>query len=412
MILSAILLLTVTAADYPQWRGPDRSGVSRETGLLREWPKDGPKLLWQLKDIGEGYATPSVAGGRIFVMGNRGLENEFVQALSVEDGKVIWSTRLGKVGNPDQSPSYPAARSTPTVEGDVLYALSSDGDLACVETATGKVRWQKSLRADFGGQPGTWAYAESPLIDGDVLVATPGGPTATIVALNKRTGALIWKSAVPGGDPAGYASAIVVNAGGRKQYVQFLGKGVAGVDAGNGRFLWRYDGSSKGPANMPTPVAHGDLIYSHAQRIGGALLRLSPSAEGVAVEQVYLERGLPNSIGGSVLIGDTMYGTNDAGLIAIEYATGKIRWQDASIGPGSLVAAEGRLYYHGENGDMALVEASPESYREKGRFAPPDQPKHPRGAREKAWAYPVVANGRLYVRDQGTLWCYDVRAGR
>jgi outer membrane protein assembly factor BamB len=243
---AVLLSLAAYPADWPQWRGPQRNGVSAETGLLKEWPKEGPRLVWQAKDIGDGYATPSVVGNRIYLLSNRGLDNEFVQALSTQDGKQVWATRLGKVGNPDQTPSFPTARSTPTVDGGLMYALGSDGDLACLETASGKIRWQKNLRADFGGHPGRWAYAESPLVDGDVVVVTPGGAQATIVALNKKTGETIWKSAVPGGDDAAYASLIIVEAAGHKQYVQFLAKGVAGVDAGTGQFLWRYDATGKG----------------------------------------------------------------------------------------------------------------------------------------------------------------------
>ncbi|HEU4930657.1 MAG TPA: PQQ-binding-like beta-propeller repeat protein, partial [Pyrinomonadaceae bacterium] len=210
-------------SDWPQWRGPQRSGVSSsETGLLRQWPAAGPKLLWQLNDIGDGYSTPAVVGNRIYVMSNRGMDNEFVQALSTADGKVIWTTRVGNVGNPDQQPNYPKARSTPTIEGNFVYALGSDGDLACLEAKTGKIRWQKSLRKDFGGEPGDWAYAESPLVDGDLVVVTPGGAQATMAAVNKKTGAIVWKSAIPGGDKAGYASAIVVQGGGRRQCVQLL----------------------------------------------------------------------------------------------------------------------------------------------------------------------------------------------
>ena len=186
-------------SDWPQWRGPERDGTSKETGLLKQWPAAGPKLLWQVNDIGDGYATPVVVGSRIYVMSNRGMENEFVQALSAQDGKVIWTTRVGNVGNPKQEPPFPAARSTPTVDGDFLYALGSDGDLACLETKTGKLRWSKSIRKEFGGQPGEWAYAESPLVDGDAVVVTPGGAQATMAALNKKTGAVIWKSAIPGG---------------------------------------------------------------------------------------------------------------------------------------------------------------------------------------------------------------------
>lgn len=412
LVLVGLLTVSVAAsgADWPQWRGPERTGISAESGLLEEWPAGGPKLLWQVNDIGDGYATPSVVGERIYVIGNRGMENEYVQALSVADGKPVWSTRLGKVGNPDQQPPYPMARSTPTVDGAVLYALSSDGDLACVETATGKIVWQKSVRAEFGGLPGKWAYAESPLIDGDVLVVAPGGSEATIVALNKKTAAVIWKSAVPGGDPAAYASAIVTEAAGRKQYVQFLDKGVVGVDAKTGEFLWRYEKTSTGPANIPTPVAHDGYVYSaNARRFGGGLVQLHATANGVTAEEVYFERAVPHTLGGQVLLDGYLYGTNSQGMVVSEFLTGKLAWQAETGGPGAVLYAEGRFYVHFESGDVALVEATTQGHRERGRFTPPNQPEHPRGPREAAWAHPVVANGRLYIRDLGTLWCYDVR---
>jgi outer membrane protein assembly factor BamB len=376
--------LAAGAADWPQWRGPERNGISQETGLLREWPKEGPKLLWQVKDIGSGYSTPAVVAERLYLLSNRGLDDEFVEALEVKDGQKAWSTRLGKVGNPDQQPSYPAARSTPTVDGDVLYAISSDGDLACLETATGKPRWQKSLRTDFGGQPGRWAYAESPLVDGDVLVCTPGGKEATLVALDKKTGDVRWKCAVPGGDEAAYASVIVVEAGGVKQYVQFLQHGVVGVDAKTGKFLWRYDKTAqKSPANIPTPVAHDGFVYSATGLGGAGLVKLEVKGESVAAEPVYFTPKLPTSIGGAVQLGEYLYGTNTGGLVCAEFATGKVKWQDRSVGPGAVCCADCCLYVHGENGEAALVEVTPEAYREKGRFTPPGQPNR---GQSKAWA--------------------------
>jgi outer membrane protein assembly factor BamB len=402
-----VFSLTAGAADWPQWRGPQRDGTSRETGLLKEWPKEGPKLLWQLKDIGSGYSTPAVVGERVYLLSNKGLDDEFVQALAVGDGKEVWSTRIGKVGKPKQFPSYPGARSTPTVDGELLFALGSAGDLACLETATGKVRWQKNIGTDFGGEAGQWAYSESPLIDGDAVVCTPGGKDATLVALNKKTGEVIWKSAVPGGDAAAYASAIVVEAGGRKQYVQFLAKGVVGVDAKTGKFLWRYDRTAeKSPANIPSPLAHDGYVYTATNLAGAGLVKLKAEKEEVTAEPVYFEKALPNSIGGAVLVGGHLYGTNNRELLCVEFTTGKVKWQDKCVGPASVCYADGRLYVHGENGDAALVEATPEAYREKGRFTPPAQPD--RGP-SKAWAYPVVANGRLYLRDLGALWCYDVK---
>ncbi len=405
-----------STSDWPQWRGPQRNGISTESGLLQQWSAEGPKLLWQVNDIGDGFSTPAVVGTRIYLMSNRGLENEFVQALSTQDGKPIWTTRVGNVGNPDQNPPYPKARSTPTVDGDFIYALGSDGDLACLETGSGKIQWQKSLRKEFGGQPHEWAYAESPLVDGDVLVVTPGGAQATLVALNKKTGAVIWKSAVPGGDPAGYASAIVVQGGGRKQYVQFLSKGIVGVDAKTGEFLWRYKEVVKGPAQAFTPVARDGYVYGGALSVGGGLVRLKPEGNGVAAEQVYFARGLPNGFGGAVLVGDYLYGTEMAGaeLVAVEFTTGKVMWKAESIGRASVAYADGLLYIRGWNGDVALVEATPEGYREKGRFTSPAQPKHKQAGQysDTAYTYPVIANGRLYIRDLGTLWAYDIKASR
>jgi outer membrane protein assembly factor BamB len=405
-----------STSDWPQWRGPQRDGISPERGLLKQWPVEGPKLLWQVNDIVDGFSTPAVVGTRIYLMSNRGLENEFVQALSTEDGKPVWATRVGNVGNPDQDPPYPKARSTPTVDGDFIYALGSDGDLACLEAKSGKIRWQKNLRKEFGGKPGTWAYAESPLIDGEVVVVTPGGAEATMVALNKKTGAVIWKSAVPDGDPAGYASAIVVQGGGRKQYVQFLSKGIVGVDAKTGEFLWRYKEVAKGVAQAFTPVARDGYVYGGALGVGGGLVRLKPDGNVVTAEQVYFVRGLPNGFGGAVLAGDYLYGTAIATdeLLAVEFTTGKVKWKVEGFSMASIAYADGHLYIHHENGDFVLVEATPEGYREKGRFTPPNQPKKKQAGQfaEKAFAYPVIANGRLYIRDLGTLWAYDIKAGR
>jgi outer membrane protein assembly factor BamB len=398
--------LAARAADWPQWRGPQRDGISHETGLLKEWPKEGPKLLWQLPDIGDGYSTPAVVGDRLYLLSNKGMDNEFVQALDIKDGKQIWEMKIGKVG-PNQGPQYPAARSTPTVEGDVLYALGSDGDLACLEIAKGTIRWQKNLRSEFGGTPGAWAYSESPLIDGEVLVCTPGGSTATMVALNKKTGDLIWKTPIPDGSQAAYASPMVSEAGGVRQYVQSLQKGLVGVEAKTGKLLWRYEKTTKGsPAVIPTPVVHGDLVYSAGARAGGGLVKLQADGDVFKAEEVYFSQKLPTAIGGSVLVGDYLYGTTGQGLVCVNFKTGDIKWTDKCVGPGSLCVAEGRLYVHGENGDVALVEATPEGYREKGRFKPPGQPAR---GNSRAWAYPVIANGRLYIRDRAVLWCYDVK---
>jgi outer membrane protein assembly factor BamB len=411
LALTATLLFTsqTPAADWSQWRGPQRNGISEEKGLLKEWPKEGPRLIWPKKDLGDGYSTPAVVAGRLYVLGNKGMDNEYVQALDANDGSPLWPapTTIGKVGNPDQNPPYPGARSTPIVDGSTLYVLGSDGDLASLDAQTGKLQWKKNLRTDFGGKPGEWAYAESPLIDGDVLVCTPGGSQATIVALNKNNGEVIWKSAIPGGEDAAYSSVVISNAAGVKQYVQFLGKGLVGVDAKTGKLLWRYDRTAKGsPANIPTPLVFDDYVYSASGRGGGGLIKIKPENGGLGVEEMYFDGSLPKAIGGTVRVGDYIYGASDA-LMCIELISGEVKWKERSVGAASIVYADGNLYLHGENGEVALVEATPEAYREKGRFTPPEQPDR---GKSKAWAYPAVADGKLYIFDYGKLWCYDVKA--
>ncbi len=412
VIVAAVLAwgrADLRAEDWPQWRGPDRDGVSSETGLLKDWPAGGPRQVWVAREIGSGYSTPAVAGDRLYLLGTGEDQTEFVAALQTSDGHLLWKVRLGKIGNPDQKPNYPGVRSTPTVEQDLLYVLGSDGDLICLESASGKERWRKNLRSDFGGKPGEWAYSESPLLDGDKLICTPGGSDATVVTLDKQKGNVIWKCAVPGGDDAAYSSAIVVQAAGLRQYVQFIGNGLIGIEAKTGKFLWRYPRTvSKYRANIPTPVAEGDLVYSGAAGTGGGVVKLIPADGGVKAEEVYFESKLPTAIGGVVRKGKVMFGTTGQALLCADFATGKMLWEERSLGAASILLADDRLYLHGENGEVALVEASDAGYHEKGRFNPPDQPKRKNGM-EKAWAYPVVANGKLYIRDHDRLWCFDVR---
>ncbi len=406
----------VRADDWPQWRGPDRTGLSKEKGLLKEWPKDGPKLLWEVKDIGGGFSTPAIVGDHIYLMADRDGE-EFALALKVADGKEVWAAKVGKVGKNIAFAQYPGTRSTPTVDGDRIYALGSDGDLACLERGTGKIVWAKSLRKDFAGEPGMWAYSESPLIDGDFLICTPGGKKATMAALRKKDGSEVWTCAVKEGDPAAYASAIVVTVGGVKQYVQFVQGGVIAADAKTGRFLWRYDETKDQAANIPTPVFHDDCVFTSTSRNGSGLNRIKVRSDEVSSEQVYFNKTALNSIGGVVLVGDYVYGTNGRGeLVCMDFKTGKVKWQERSVGAAALCYADGMLYVRGQGGTglvpetvkskVALVEATPDGYREKGRF---EQPSH--GMRP-AWPHPVVANGRLYLRDLGVLLCYDVKAAK
>ena len=412
----SIALLTFAAtglhaADFAQWRGPLRDGHSPETGLLQEWPKDGPKLLWQTTNALGGYSTPSVAGERIYLLGSEGAE-ESVIALATKDGSKVWTAKLGKVGHPGQQPNYAGARSTPTVDGKFLFALGSDGDVVCLETASGKEVWRKHLRADFDGKYGEWAYSESPLVDGDKVIVTPGGTNATVVALNKKSGELLWKCAVPDGSAAGYSSVIIAEFGGVRQYVQFLTSGLMGIEPSTGKLLWRFEKTGKGsPAPIITPLVSEGFIYSGAFRATTALVKPVLKDGTFTIEEIYSNGKLPVGLGGVVKVGENFYGSGGSVAMCVEFKTGTVKWEERSIGPGSLLVADQRIYIHADNGDMALIEPRGEGYREKGRFTPPGVPSRA-NPMEKAWTYPVIANGKLYVRDKESLWCYDVKSGK
>ncbi len=419
MFLTAV---TVTCCSLVGARRPTgRSGADhsarafpRRPACSRNGPPADRSCCGGSNNVGSGFSTPSVVGDRLYLLSNEGLANEYVRALNVSDGKQVWSIRIGKVGNADQQPSYPGTRSTPTIDGDALYALGSDGDLVALDVRTGQVRWKKNLRTDFGGEPGTWGYAESPLVDGDALVVTPGGRTS-LVALNKKTGDVIWRSVVPGGEAAGYASIAIVQTGAVKQYVTFLQKGVVGVDARTGAFLWRDNRTADGSAaNIPTPVVSGSGVYNATNQGGGALVKLAVAAGKVTAQPAYHERRLPGSNGGSVVIDGYLYGTNATSLLCVEFATGAVKWQERGIGTASLAYADGRLYLRGEEGDVALVEASPAGYREKGRFTPPGRAGARTGeglaasGRGERTAVRSRSRHALELRRQTIVSCLDV----
>jgi outer membrane protein assembly factor BamB len=400
--------------DWPQWQGPDRTGVSKETGLLKEWPKAGPPPAWKVKDLGGGFSTPSVSAGRIFGMSYRG-GDEGVWALDEATGKELWWARIAgakQVGHGEGS------RCTPTVDGDLVYALGTGGDLVCLNVKDGKEVWHKNLPTDFKGRMMSgWGYSESPLIDGDKLICTPGGKDATLVALNKKNGEVIWKAPVSGGDGAGYASAIPVDFGGRREYVQFLGKGIAGVDAETGKFLWRYDRAANGTANAATPIYHDGFVFaSSAYKAGGGLIKLSKGDDGaVKAEEVWFtDKQMRNHHGGVILLDGYLYGANGGNeggyLTCLDFKTGKVMWDERDkpnrrgVSKGSVALADGRVYYRQEDGTMILFEPNPKKYVERGRFSQPDRSKAP------AWSHPVVANGKLYLRDQDVLFCYEIKA--
>jgi outer membrane protein assembly factor BamB len=415
-LFSFILLLPFAFADdWPQWQGPDRNAVSKERGLLKEWPKDGPPLAWKITGLGGGDSAPAVIAGRIFGMSNRG-EDEVVWALSENDGKEVWVKRIGPALKQQVPQGKEGPGCTPTVDGERLYVEGLGGNLACLQVNNGKILWQVSLQADFGGQLPTWSYRESPLVDGDKVICTPGGEDATLVALDKLTGKTIWKSQVPGSPKPAYASPIGIDLSGQREYVQFTYNALVGVAASDGKFLWRYNRAANGHGiNCSTPIYHdGSVFAASAYGTGGGLVKLSKDAVGgVKVEEVYFSKKMQNHHGGMILFDAYLYGANGGNeggaLVCLDFQTGNVLWDerddpDHRAPKGSVAMADGRLYYRTEKGTMLLIEPNPKQYVERGRFEQPDRTPQP------AWAHPVIANGKLYLRDQDVLFCYDVRA--
>lgn len=397
--ISVAMASLAVADDWPQWRGPERTGISEEKGLLQQWPADGPALRWKATDIGTGYSSPAVVGGRVYVQTTRE-KKEYTLALDEKTGKEVWSVEIGEVGV-NRGPQYPGTRSTPTIVGDRIYCLASAGELVCLQAADGKSVWKAHLQKDFAGEPGMWAYSESVLVDGDLVICTPGGNSASLAALKKDTGEVVWKSAVPDAGTAEYASIMRADDGKVQQYIQFLRSGIVGVEAKTGKFLWKYGKTVDQGANILTPVVSGKRVFSAGSRTGGGAVELVPGANP---KELFFDRGLGSGIGGAVLVDGHLYGTGQV-LFCADFNTGKTLWSNRSVGAASLCYADGRLYVRGHNtGEVAIVEASPKEYVEVGRLKQPDRSQSP------AWPHPVVANGGLYLRDHGVLLCYEVQA--
>lgn len=404
-----------SAAEWPSFRGPKRDALSPDTALQKTWKPGGPALAWKAAGLGTGYSSVAVSAGRVYTLGDKeGAQHLF--ALDAKDGKALWSAKVGapwvdNMGGP---------RGTPTVDGDRVYAVGTEGDLVCVDAATGKERWRKSLEKDFGGaMMSIWKFSESPLVDGDRVVVTPGAPGAALVALDKATGREIWRTAAAdlgakGKDGAGYSSVVISNGGGVKQYVQLMGRGLVGVRASDGKLLWSYNKVANDVANISTPVVKGDYVFaSTGYGTGAALVKLAAAGNGgVSASEVYFldPKTFQNHHGGFVLVGDHVYaghGHNKGFPICLELMTGKVAWggdiRNEGTGSAAVVYADGNLVFRYQNGVVILVEASPAGYKEKGSFTIPNP-------NTLSWPHPVVVGGRLYLREQDTLYVYDVKA--
>jgi outer membrane protein assembly factor BamB len=394
-------MAALDAADWPQWQGPDRTRISKESGLLKEWPAGGPRLIWTANGLGSGYGSMAVAGDRVFLQGARG-QNSFVIALNRADGREVWSKALGPIETRMRSERGAGPRGTPTVDGDRLYVLTENGDLACLKT-DGSIVWQLNILKEFGGPQLQWLVSESPLIDGPHVVVTPGGPGAGMVKLDKMTGKTVWTSKELS-NTAAYSSITVADVQGVRMYMTFTASAGVGVRASDGKLMFRYPNAANRTANVATPVyADNKVFFASAYGTGGGLLNLSVQNGEVAATEAYFTREMKNHHGGMVLVDGYLYGYNDLILTCLEFTTGKMMWRDRSVGKGSVTFADGHLYIQSEGNVVGLAEATAEGYREKGRFEIPDKGM-------PSWAHPVVSDGRLYVRNQDTLLVYDIKA--
>lgn len=391
--------VAASSADWPQWHGPNRDNLSRDTGLLKSWPSGGPKLLWSHKGLGEGYGTVALSGDQIYVQGTRDGQS-MVWAINRSDGAAIGSASLGRALDQDRGGG---PRSTPTIDGDVLYALTENGDLGRVHRKTGAVNWKRNILTDFGGNNPNWNLSESPLLDGTKLIVSPGGRSGTMVAIDKNSGKDVWVCR-GGATGAGYSSAIAADVGGVRTYINFMHDAGIGVRANDGKLLWRYEKAANNVANCTTPVfSEGKVFFTSAYGTGCGLVGLTPQGQEIQAQEIYFSKDMQNHHGGVVLLNGYIYGFSNAILTCMEFATGKVAWKDRSVGKGSLTYADGKLYLFGENNTVGLADATPEGYREHGRFQIEDQGR-------PSWAHPVVAGGKLYIRNQNYLNCYNLRA--
>lgn len=402
------------AQDWPQWRGPNRDNISNFTGISTNWDANPPKLDWKLEGIGDGYASVSIVGDRLYTTGN--VKNaQSVIAIDLKDHSIAWSTPLTE-GNPKHG--YDGSRCTPTVDGDRIYVITSNGQLSCIKTSDGSLVWKKVFQDEWKGKMMSgWGFSESPLVDGDRVLCTPGSAEAMMVCLDKVTGNEIWRSAVPdsgehGKPGAGYSVICISEGAGVKQYVQLIGRGLIGVRASDGKHLWSYNKIANAVADIPTPIVQGDYVFgSTGYGDGGSgLVKLVRNGDGVDAQEVYYRaaKDLQNHHGGMVLVGDHLYfghGHNAGFPICVDLLSGDVKWGGKTRGIGSGSAAvtfvDGHVIFRYQSGELALIEATPTEYKLKGQFMPEVQIR-------ESWAHPVVCAGKLYLREQNTLMCYSL----
>jgi outer membrane protein assembly factor BamB len=400
LCVTLMLCLPAAAADWPQWLGPSRDGISTETGLLKTWPEGGPPLLWQCNGIGAGYSSASVSGGTIYATGILDDGFGYLFAISL-DGSVKWQQRYGK--EPDGG-GYHGSRTTPTIDEGRVFLMSGAGEVVACDAASGKQLWKVDTVAKFGAKQLRWDITESLLVDGPRLICTPGGKEAAVVALDKKTGATVWTSNAPD-DASGYCSPILLEREGRRVLVTMTARWAIGLDADQGKLLWQHPFPNKYGVNAVTPVVEGNLLFitaSSSYDSQGVMLELSP--DGSSVTQLWQNPQVGSKHHGVILKDGYLYAVGDGRhrkLHCLEARSGKLLWQSPSLGRATTMYADGMLYIYSEKGSLTLAEASSSGYKASGQL------EVTAGSGEH-WAYPIIANGRLYVRHGEVLLAYRI----
>jgi outer membrane protein assembly factor BamB len=409
--LMATSLTEIKAQDWPQWRGPNRDGVSKETGLNLDWTAKKPQLLWTFRDAGAGYTAPVIVGNTLYSQGAGG-GTDFAFALDTRTGKLIWKQSLGKQYIMDRGDG---PRGSVTVDGDKLYLIRGSGQVHCLSAADGKTIWSKDFRTDLGGNIMSrtdWGFSESPLVDGNLVICTPGGSNGTLAALDKATGKVVWRSKEYT-DLGGYSSPIVAVIDGVRQYIQLTRQGVVGVSAKDGKLLWSAKVAGNNTAAIPTPVYRDNIVYvTSGYGSGCAALRISKKGEAFTADVIYSNKVMINHHGGVVLVGDHIYGYSDGpGWVCQNFKTGESVWTHkvAEPGKGAVLSVGGRLLCLDERtGSLTVALASPDGWKEFGRLGIPQRTTVP-SMDKRVWTHPVVSNGKLYLRDHDLVFCFDLK---
>ena len=398
LTLSTILILcsSTIAQSYNNWRGPARDGHYTETGLLKQWPANGPEMIWSYDQIGAGFSSAVVSNGKVYITGME--ENMgFVYILS-NNGTFEKKYPYGI----EDTGNYPGTRSTPVIINNLMYIAGSQGDLVCMDMNTGQKKWSKGLFSDFDGSNIRWGFTENMVVDGDLIFVSPGGKKFNIVALNRNTGAVVWANSDKDGVSA-YCSPLLVNHHGKKILVTMMATDVVGLDAATGKLMWSFPYANQRNIHPNTPIYHkGDLYVFSGYGMGGYKLRLT--ADGKSVSQIWENKLLDPQVGGAVLVDGFIYGSGDRNRrwFGVNWETGEVVFETRELDKGTVIAADGMLYAYTERGELALLKPS------KGSFEIVSKTAVTLGTNQH-WAHLVIDKGVLYVRHGNTIMAYKIK---